>query len=125
MTDSHRHYPRPLWISPQPFTLYNNAGTEWFAAAMVLPHLRLLTNTQTDNVLCFCRFSDTDSSINSAAYVSFMIYLFLPPPPCVALGKSFILLDQRIEELGGRDLRDHQSRPFIISIRITATAQTT
>lgn len=57
--------------------------------------------------------------INSAAYVSSRIYLLLPPPPCVALGKSFILPG------GGRDLRDHQSRPFTLSIRITATTQTT
>lgn len=70
----------------------------------------------------------SDCFINSAAYVSSMIYLLLPPPPpCVALSKSFILPGRRTGELvggGGRDLRDHQSRPFTLSIRITATTQT-
>lgn len=92
---------------------------------MVLPHLKLLTKAQVYNVLCLCRSSVTDCFINSAAYVRSIIYRLPPPPLRVALGESFILLDHRIEEPGGRDLRDHQSRPFIISIRITATAQTT
>lgn len=37
---------------------------------MVLPPLKLLTNAQMYNALCFCHFSTTDCFINSAAYVS-------------------------------------------------------
>lgn len=93
---------------------------------MALPHFKPLTIAQMYNVLCFYRFLVTDCFINSIAYVSFMIYRpLLPPPLCVALGKSFILLDHRTGELGGRDLRDHQSKPFVISIRITAMSHTT
>ena len=64
--------------------------------------------------------SVTDCFINSAACVRPGTCLLLPLPPWVALGESFILLDRRAQKLGGRDLGDHQSRSFIISIRITA-----
>ena len=86
---------------------------------MVLPCSKLLTNAQM-YISCFCHFSVPDRFINSAACVRPVMYLLLPPPPWVALGKSFILLDRRAQKLERRDLGDHQSRPFIISIRITA-----
>lgn len=65
--------------SSQPFTVCDNAGTEWLVTATILPRLKLLTNAQMYNVLCFHHFSITDCFINSAVYGRFMIYLFLPP----------------------------------------------
>lgn len=71
--------PGPPASFSQRFTVCDKAGTERLAPVLVLPHLKLLTNAQMYDVLCFCRFLVTDCFINTAAHVSSVIYLVLPP----------------------------------------------